>query len=412
MIKKLKNRLITITMLLLGIVLIIIFSTLILTSANRMKNESFRNINKDYLIFTGQSKAQTNNSSNNPTAEKRFSRDRSPFKTFLVTLDSNGDIQNVDSFDKQVDLDHLQEAVFIVEKNNETTGTINSLDLRYEVFDGQQKIIGFIDFSFEKTFIQKQIMTYSLVLIISLAVFLAISIFLSNTAIKPIDNAWKKQQQFISDASHELRTPLTVMLANTSILLGGKFIDDNQKKWISNLDIEATHMKTLVNDLLFLARVDSKSNEEIKQMIDLSDTVFQSSLAFEALMFDSGNELEIDIKPNISVYANPNQIKQLVSILLDNAKKYSFENTKITLNLNKDEGKTVLSVHNFGEVIDKNAIPNLFDRFYKNDIARTRNTESSYGLGLAIAKEIANLHNAQIKVNSNKNSGTTFFVYM
>jgi signal transduction histidine kinase len=168
-------------------------------------------------------------------------------------------------------------------------------------------------------------------------------------------------------------------------------------------------MKKLVEDLLFLARVDSKENNNMHGHFDLSDTIFQSALSFEALMFESNNKFNIDVTPEIYIDGNPSQIKQLVSIFIDNARKYSYDNSKITLRLYKENNKALLSINNFSDPIDKKDLPYIFDRFYKIDKARKRES-NSYGLGLAIAKEIVLMHNGKISVSSDKENCTTFMV--
>ncbi len=167
-------------------------------------------------------------------------------------------------------------------------------------------------------------------------------------------------------------------------------------------------MKKLVEDLLFLARIDDKSQKDAMYDVDLSDLVFETTLPFEALMFESNLTFESNIDPDIKVKGNQERLKQLILILLDNARKYAFENTLVKVNLVKENNKVMLSVSNKGEVIDEEHIPFLFDRFYKVDKARTRN-EDSFGLGLSIAKEIVDLHDAKISVTS-VDEATTFTI--
>jgi signal transduction histidine kinase len=273
-------------------------------------------------------------------------------------------------------------------------------------------VIGFIDISYERNFIRQQVINYCLIGIASLIAFFIISLVLSKIAIKPVQTAWKKQQQFVADASHELKTPITVVLANTSILLSGSVKDTGeQKKWISYIELEARRMKKLVEDMLFLARVDSKEKEEVFTKISLSDAVLTSTLPFEAVMYEYHKTLKCDIGEGLYIKGDAGQIKQLVYILLDNANKYAKEDSEVKVSLKKEGAKAALSVNNSGEPIDSKDIGHIFDRFIRADKARTGG-KNSYGLGLAIAKEIAEFHGGKISVESNIDEGTTFSIVL
>ncbi len=415
MIKKLRNRLLLITMLLLSIVLVITFTALIISSANRMETESFRSLNDNYMRIELNDKKLPYDIEENDVPmikrEKPFDG-FSPFSAFFVTLDEENEIVIIDDFSRQLDESIFTDAVEQALEQSADEGTIKSLNIRYKVynFDDMTRVIGFIDISYERSFIRQQIINYSVIGLISLGAFFLVSLLLSKIAIKPIQSAWQKQQQFVADASHELKTPITVMLANTSILLSSSIEDEKEKKkWITYIEQEAKRMKKLVEDMLFLARVDASENLEEHTRIQLSNAVSESVLPFEAVMFESGRELESDIEEDIYVKADVGQIKQLVCILLDNANKYADEKSKIKIRLFKDGAKAVIEVNNMGELIDDDKADVIFNRFVRGDKARTRH-KNSYGLGLSIAREIVLSHKGKISVRSNAQEGTTFTV--
>lgn len=403
MIKKLRARFIVITMSLISIVLLMTFSIQLLSDANRMKQESLRDLDASYERFYDVTKGIVDP---NEMVGKKPNNIRSSFHNFFVYINDNDEI-TVTAENSAYEIENIaNEAYGIVSTRNTTIGTIDSLNLRYKIYDSN--IIGFADITFENDFIRGQFISYSMIGFGSLMAMLIISFVLSNLAIKPVEKTWLKQQRFIADASHELKTPLTVILANTSILNKKDYIADTDgKKWLANINQEANHMKNLVRDLLFLARVDSNSLDKIMTRFDLSDTVFQNALPFEALMFEKNKELEVEIEPNIFIEGNQSQIKQLISIFIDNAEKYSDSDSKISLKLFVENNKACLAVTNQCDPISNEDIPYLFDRFYKADKARTREG-NSYGLGLSIAKEIVQLHSGKINVESTKENGTTF----
>lgn len=414
MIKKLQKRFVIITMSLISVVLIVVFSSLILSLANRMQQDSFRNLDETYMRvhepervdISDNLKDLPDNKQDKPFGE------HSPFSTFFVTLDSTNTVTDI--VDSKGDLNEAtaSQAVKEVLNQEHLEGVIQSLNLRYKIFEHSEgsKEIGFIDISFEKSFVGQQILNYCLIGSGALIAFFFISLVLSGMAIRPVKKAWMQQQQFVADASHELKTPITVMLANTSILLSNKAsYKSKDLKWILNIDTEAKHMKKLVEDLLFLARIDSQEKSKLHSRIDLSNTLYESVLPIEALMFEKNRKLKIDILPHIFINGDAGQIKQLVCILLDNASKYSYEDTTVTVTLRKENNKALLTVHNLSEPISKHNQQIIFDRFIRIDEARTRDQES-YGLGLAIAKEIVLAHNGNIIVSSSKEKGTTFTI--
>ena len=158
-------------------------------------------------------------------------------------------------------------------------------------------------------------------------------------------------------------------------------------------------MKNLVAEMLELARSENISSDEILSTVDLSTTVGDAVLTFDALFFEKGLTLETDIEDNIKVKGDANSLRHLVEILIDNASKYSIEGGKTKVSL-KSHGRhhCLLEVSNDGESIEKEKLDHLFKRFYRTD--ESRNDSDSYGLGLAIAKNIADKHNARIWMES------------
>lgn len=227
-----------------------------------------------------------------------------------------------------------------------------------------------------------------------------ISLILSNWIIEPVVDSFEKQKQFIADASHELKTPLAVIMASTDA-----YKKDNDVKWLNNIQNESDRMNKLITNLLDLSRVE---NNNIKDNINLSKLVEKSILTLESLMFEKNIKLDYDIKENIMFNCNSDEIKQLMSILLDNAIKHSCEKGNIKVNLKSDKSYITLEVINKGDKIPEGEEDKIFERFYRVDKSRNRN-DNRYGLGLAIAKSITVKHNGIIKAYS-KDKYTTFKV--
>lgn len=234
-------------------------------------------------------------------------------------------------------------------------------------------------------------------------IIIYISKKLTSWIIKPVIETFNKQKQFIADASHELKTPLSVIIASAEALEN----DPKEKKWLDNITSESERMNNLITDLLEMA----KSENGIKEQYvveNLSKAALRGVLTFESLIFEKDIKLDYDIQENVILSCNSNQIKQLVSILIDNSIKHCSQNGEIIIKLKKEKGNIIFSVTNKGKEIPKEEREKIFERFYRADESRNRN-DNRYGLGLAIAKNIVTNHNGIIQVNC-ENGYTTFKV--
>ncbi|MBR6915240.1 MAG: HAMP domain-containing histidine kinase, partial [Clostridia bacterium] len=222
----------------------------------------------------------------------------------------------------------------------------------------------------------------------ALVLIFLLSLFLSSRIIKPLEENDKRQKQFVSDAGHELKTPISVISANTEILSRG---GDNE--WLSNIRYETERMGSLVRDLLRLSRAENA--ERVSETVDLSRLVEGEELPFETVAFERGITIQAQIKEGVTVDGDPGQLKQLTAILIDNAIRHG-TGEKIAISLVADHRSAILRVTNDGEEIPKEIRDRLFERFYRRDEARGE--DDSFGLGLAIAKAIAEAHRGSIGV--------------
>lgn len=237
----------------------------------------------------------------------------------------------------------------------------------------------------------------------ALGLFLMLALLLSRWALKPVERAWQQQQRFISDASHELKTPLTVILANLDILES----EQGGNSWLSAARSEGLLMKKLIENLLFLAHADEARQPIRKQSLCLSDLADEMVLAFEALAYEKGLDLTSSIEPGLTAEGDPDLLRQLVSILLDNAVKYTPAGGSVQISLGRGRDRLMLGVHNSKALIPREELSRLFDRFYRLDAARLK-PEGGYGLGLSIAAEIARQHGGSIRASSDPEAGTSF----
>ena len=226
---------------------------------------------------------------------------------------------------------------------------------------------------------------------------------ISRTIVKPVEDSFEKQKQFISDASHELKTPLAVIEANADVLQDKV----GENKWITYIQNEIQSMNKLVNDLLTLSKMENTSKGDI-QKFDLSKEIQMSVAVFESMIYEKEIKLETNIDEGIFFNGEKEDIKHIVSIILDNAIKHTDKCGKIIVNTAKEKNDIKIEIKNQGEPIPEGEQEKIFERFYRVDKARNR-AEKRYGLGLAIAKKIVDKYNGEIKAVS-KDGFTIFTV--
>ncbi len=252
--------------------------------------------------------------------------------------------------------------------------------------------------------LQKSVRNTSFALVV---IFIALGLVIwsvSQNIIMPVKTAFDKQRQFISDASHELKTPLTVISANADILKN----NDQASVWVENIKTQTARMEALVSDMLMLAKIDEREIAVSNENFSLSEEILGASLPFEALAFEKGKSLDFDIQENISYKGDKQSLRKIVSILIDNAIKHSNEKGAIKLTLKKDT-RITLSVFNTGcDIPDKDG-EKVFERFYRGDNSRSRDSGGS-GLGLAIAKTIVDANKWKITATPKINVSMTITI--
>lgn len=264
--------------------------------------------------------------------------------------------------------------------------------------------------------LERQLVGDAAIIALALAVLFGISWGLSWWALKPVSHAWDQQKQFVADASHELKTPLAVIIANTEILSRDDAVPEESRRWVDSTADEARHMKGLVEELLELARADETtlgdgSGVLHEETVDLSELVEDAALEFDAVAYEHGSTIEEDITEGISVRGDREWLERLVKILIENACKYTELGSPIRVSLARDGRQCVYAVNNRGNTIPADELGHVFDRFYRSDKARRRGEGASgFGLGLAIAKGIAETHRGSISATSTEGAGTTFTV--
>ena len=334
----------------------------------------------------------------------------------LFSVSSDGDISALGRFNTaSISQDVLEQAGKQLAGADEGFGSLSDLGLFYMKRQaGGVMYLAFADMGSASGW-RSLAATLAVVEVAALAVFFVISLFFSRWALRPVARAWTQQRRFVADASHDLKTPLTVILANTSIALEHPERSvASQSQWLESTQHEAEAMQGLVGDLLALAKMDeeeaaaqSGAARSAFEEVDLSDVLEGEALQFESVAFERGVRLESQVEPGIRLRGNEQRLRRLAGTLIDNACKYVDDGGTVDVSLSRSGKQAKLAVRNTGAPISPEDLPHVFDRFYRADKARTGGA-GGHGLGLAIARAIAEEHGGTLTVASTQAEGTVF----
>ncbi len=323
---------------------------------------------------------------------------------YTVLIDSNNNIKEVINHSNN---DISQEEIKKIATNILSSNKIKKMKINFLYFSKYSYLYNSKDslVIYDNTNIRNTLRTslfISLIILVVLFIFFYyISKIITRWITNPVGDAFNKQKEFIEDASHELKTPLSVIISSADML---KITKENEK-WIKNIKYESDRMNYLISNLLDLASSEKKETFTFENK-NLSEIVELSLLAFEGRAYEENVKLKYDVQSNIYMSLDENSIKQLVEILLDNAIKHSLKGKIVNVILKMTGNDITLLVSNKGDTIPKEEEEKIFDRFYKIDKSRNRK-KGTYGLGLAIAKNIVINHNGVISASS-KDDITTF----
>lgn len=324
---------------------------------------------------------------------------------FTVTVSADGNIEKTD-FSKILTVDKTTVDYYVqkaLESKNEK-GFIGQF--RYSKrTDGQETTILFLDCG-RKIDSFKSFLWTSVVVGFSGCVIVFVAfLFLSGKIVKPIAESYEKQKRFVSDAGHEMKTPLTIINANLDLL---ENYNDIRAEELDDIRSQTRRMSELTNNLVYLSRMEEAEHKINKIEMPLSDTVLETINGFRALAESKELRFDVQIKPNITVCGSPDAVRQLISILTENAVKYSPSGSVITVKLSSNKKFATISVVNDREIlINKAELSRVFDRFYRSDASRNSET-GGHGIGLSIAKAIVDAHGGSIKADTK--SGRDFCI--
>ena len=327
------------------------------------------------------------------------------FTIYTIILDNSGNYSGVIN---NTNNDELEEkkikeiANSIISNHNDNIYIGNLYTSKYAYVFTNYNTLVIMDNTDINNILVKGLITNILLFLICEGIIFGFTYLITKWIISPVSKSFERQKTFIADASHELKTPLSVMVASASA-----YFSDKDEKWVHNMKNESERMIKLVTELLDLAKTEG-DHDIVMDEKNLSDIVESSILTFESLFYDNKIKLKYEITEDIKMVCNEDLIVELMSILIDNAVKHCSDLKKVMVNLYRKNRQIILEVKNTGLPIKKEDEEKIFERFYKVDTSRNRNS-NNYGLGLAIAKNIVERHNGSISARSERGY-TTFKV--
>ncbi len=397
MLKKLRLKFILINMTIVALMLTVIFTTVYQMTKNDLEKQG-----EATLLHLTQSVQRTGEViREEPVRQPYFTIHMNAFGELFAAGNTYLDLS---------DSSLLRELSEIVLNADTSTGRIDRYNLLFSrvMVAGGLKMI-FVDITGQEAALASLIRGSIYIGLASLIVFLGISILLARWAIKPVEQAWEQQKQFISDASHELKTPLTVIMSNAELLETEDCTPENRQRFTGSILTMSRHMKKLIEGMLELARADNGRIQMNFAPVDMSGLAEDTVLPFEPVFYEKGLLLESSLEPGIWLTGSAGHLRQVVEILLDNASKYSAPGVVVLQLQRQGKGKCLLTVSNPGNPIPKEDLERIFTRFYRAEEARSRT--GSFGLGLAIARSIVEEHKGKIWAESNQ-TGNCFSVLL
>ena len=325
---------------------------------------------------------------------------------FAARIDSDGTLieitqENLSFSEEEIEI-YIEEAL----ANSEDTGEIDGM--RYIIRDKEYgKIIVFADSSLQDVMMNNLRNLSYAIGVISVVILLIIVTVLSKIITKPVEEAFEKQKQFIADSSHELKTPLSILSANVDVLE----MEIGQNKWLSQMKIQTKRMNSLIHELLVLAKTEAAGENIVFSEFNLSHAILNTVLPFEVVAFEHGRKIKYDIEESVLYRGDEQSIKKMIEALIDNAVKYSNKGSEISVKLFKRGNKRIIEVFNEGQGVTEAQKDRLFDKFYRTDDSRARET-GGYGIGLSLVKSIVDMHKGKIEAESKKGEYIVFRVIL
>ena len=277
--------------------------------------------------------------------------------------------------------------------------------IQYEETDGTRII--FLDCSRSLSTFQTFLWASIGISVLGLLAVSALILFFSGRIIQPIVESYEKQKQFITDAGHELRTPITIIDADTEVLK----LEMGENEWLADIQVQTRRLTALTKDLVYLSRMEEDRRQSPQLEFSLSDLAEETAQSFQSRALVQNKKFDLFITPMLSYTGDESALRQLISILLDNALKYSPEGGWIVFRMEKQGKMILLQVENSTKEALPENLNRLFERFYRADPSRNSRS-GGYGLGLSIAQAIVGVHKGKMTASRGKGDSLCIYIFL
>lgn len=409
MIKTLQRKFIVTAMTAISVLLMLLLGTINIVNIGAVGNQ----IDKKLEIIS-QNEGNPNNipmaPGDMPPREHGIKNDYDTFMSsnfFTVRFDRNGNIVYSDvSRISSVSESKAEELALKVYNKNESSGKIDGF--RFMVRDSRMgigRVIVFLDTSGD---IYSCIRLLFISAVIGIACWLLMLLFvilLSKRAIRPIAENIEKQKQFVTNAGHEIKTPVAIIQSNTEAME----LYNGENKWSKNIKEQTFRLNELIKNMLTLARMDENDDNQIQSDFSLSQLLAEHTECFRETLELCGVTLQTRIQPMVYLRANREHITQLISVLMDNAVKYTNKGGNVFVSLEQNDKRIKLQLKNTCQQLPPAPPEKLFDRFYRADEARTQKN-GGYGIGLSVAQSITETYKGKIAAEYENGNTVVFTV--
>lgn len=414
MLKKMRWRFILAAMLAVFIMLVTVLAGINVWNYHTTAERADQRIQEIYGFEIGKVPGMENSEENasQPVPPDIFNRPddhdpEAPYTTrfFIVRLDEEGNVTDV-STDFIASVTQTEAEEFARKVLNEKRQVGYYKNYRFQILAKKNdNIVIFLNTTMELRSVRNVLLISCLVGVVCFLVVFLLVILLSKRAMKPYIRNIERQKRFITDASHEIKTPLTSIATSVDVIE----MEYGEDEWTRNIHKQTSKMSRMVADLVTLSRLDEENPFLERTEFSLSDAVWEVAEPFASLAKAQGKKYSQRIEENLTLCGNPDATRQMISVLLDNAMKYSDENGTIRLDVYKVHGKTKIEVFNTCVLEETQNLSRLFNRFYRPDNSRSRKTGGS-GIGLSIAQAVAEAYGGKIKVSSKDGKSIMFQV--
>lgn len=387
MLKKLKKKFLIASVVSLSIVIAILIGTI-----NFLNYKSVMKRADEILDYIMDNEGKFPDTKLDLTPPEDFITAETPYESrfFTVSFNESGEVHSVNTsqiaaVNDEVAVDMANSAL----RGDENRGLLGNYRYLIDVEDDYTNLI-FLDCtkSLENTNIFLALsVTFSFLGIVAVFFFLLI---ISDRILKPISESYDKQRRFIADAGHDIKTPLTIIDADAELLE----LDVGENEWLDDIKKQTERLTALTTELIYLSKMEEKRKAEYT-FFPLSDITEEITQSFAAPVKTKNISLTTDITPGIFYKGDEAGLKKVIHILLDNATKYSPENSEILVTLKRQKGGISLIVKNYAKDLSEESIEHLFERFYRSDTARS--SAGGFGIGLSVANAVITSHKGKIK---------------